>query len=62
MTALNQLEAAKNSVAYCEKAIASDIENWERKEYEKVLNDSKKEVAHLTAHINNHFEVFGVKV
>lgn len=62
MTAITKLEAAKKSVVYCNEALKSDLENWERKEFETVLNDSKSEVDHLTNHINAHFDVFGVTV
>ncbi|QDH49159.1 hypothetical protein PHYNN_77 [Pantoea phage Phynn] len=43
---------AEGGIAYCDQALASDLEPWERKEYEKV---KAKHVAELPA-LRNHLE------
>lgn len=62
MNALNQLEAAKRGAKYCKFALSHKLENWERKEYQAVLDENNNEISRLTAHINNNFDVFGVTV
>ncbi|QFR55886.1 hypothetical protein JC221_240 [Yersinia phage JC221] len=37
----------KGGIAYCETALASDLEPWERKEYSKLLADHKAELPGL---------------
>ena len=64
MEALQQLQTAKLTIERVNDILNSgfDFESWERKEYESVLKDAKKEVQELVSLINDNFDVFGVVV
>jgi len=40
----DKVKSLKASVDYCKEALASSLENWERKEYQAVLEDRINEL------------------
>ena len=46
------VQDAERGIAYCNEALASDLEPWERKEYEKVKQHHIAELPALKAHLN----------
>ena len=49
----------KGGIAYCKEALASDLEPWERKEYEKVLANDEAELPGLEAQLALVIEMHG---
>lgn len=43
---------AEGGIAYCDQALASDLEPWERKEYEKVKASHAAELPALRSHLD----------
>ncbi|QJI10935.1 hypothetical protein GuL6_014 [Buttiauxella phage vB_ButM_GuL6] len=46
------VQDAERGIAYCNEALASDLEAWERKEYEAVKQKHIDELPALKAHLN----------
>ena len=44
---LEDLQTAKNTLAYTNEALTTNLENWERKEFESVKNQLTEEIASL---------------
>jgi hypothetical protein len=44
---LEDLQTAKNTLAYTNEALTTNLENWERKEFELVKNQLTEEIASL---------------
>jgi len=49
--AIKSVETFKGGIEYCEKALSSDIENWERKEYAAVLEDRRVNLVKAKEHL-----------
>lgn len=52
----DKLEANKKEIEYCKEALSSDLEKWERKEYEGMLdiyNEEKKNILQALKNIKN---------
>ena len=47
-----KVQDAERGIAYCDEALASNLENWERKEYEKVKQNHIAELPALKAHLD----------
>jgi hypothetical protein len=41
----------QNMIIYCETALKSDLENWEKKEYQGVIDGCNEEIQWITKHI-----------
>ncbi|WPJ49509.1 hypothetical protein RCIP0021_00081 [Klebsiella phage RCIP0021] len=46
-----KVQDAERGIAYCDEALASNLENWERKEYEKVKQRHLNELPALKEHL-----------
>jgi len=55
---LNELESLKGQIKYSNKALNSNLENWERKEYTQVKNDACNELDSLVSLINSNQDIF----
>lgn len=45
------VQDAERGIAYCDEALASDLEPWERKEYEKVRQSDVDKLPALKEHL-----------
>lgn len=45
------VQDAERGIVYCDEALASNLEAWERKEYEKVKQKHVDELPALKAHL-----------
>lgn len=46
-----KVQDAERGIAYCDEALASNLESWERKEYEKVKQSHLNELPALKEHL-----------
>lgn len=46
------VQDAERGIAYCNEALASDLEPWERKEYESVKQKHVEELPALKTHLD----------
>lgn len=47
-----KVKDVENGIAYCDQALATDLEPWERKEYEKVKANYVAEIPALRSHLD----------
>lgn len=48
-----RLQSLKGKLEYCKEALAKNLEQWERKEYEMVAAECQKDIEELQAHLTN---------
>lgn len=59
---IEKLNDLKGSLVYVNKILQKPIDNWKRKEYDKIKVDYEEQIRQLTFHINSHPEIFGKEV
>jgi len=56
---LDNIDLGKGMIAYAKEALASnDLEPWERKSYQQVMEDTEKELSEAELHLQNLLEMF----
>lgn len=60
MNVIEQIAALEAQLLYAKDTINNQMEVWETKEYQSLIDSYSLEIAELKKHVNDNYAVFGI--